>query len=410
MDGRRQSALLAGLPLAGLLFLPLPVNGRILLDTSPAPPYQVEQSGRISGTAVDTLDCVFHAVGLPYEIRVVPWRRARFNVQNGLAEGLFSAMPFAEMDQYATLSAPLALEKWYWFGRGERLLHDESFPLGMRLGGVLGSNQSGWLAQRGMTLSEEVTSIGQLVSLLESGRIDAFLADIQTVNQFLDERGPGQVIYSRFEKYTPLGVYFSNDFLRTRPGFLARFDSMMSRCNTATVQLSAIELGKLMRMVEARFLPVARSGEVISAVIDANRKRGEISAEEIRQLDQQWSKELEAGTVGLVGQIQSSRLSQYLQVVEAKEAGLVTEILVMDRFGLNVGISRLTSDYWQGDERKYEEVFPPGGESIFIDRIKYDASTAKFQVQVSIRLHDPTTDDAIGVMTVGIDVEAMLLE
>ncbi|MCK5873694.1 MAG: transporter substrate-binding domain-containing protein [Alcanivoracaceae bacterium] len=409
MSGYRQSARLTAL-LAGLLCLPLAAFGRILLDTSPAPPYQIEQEGRISGTAVDTLDCVFRAVGLPYEVRVVPWRRARFNVQNGLAEGLFSAMPFAEMNQYATLSAPLALEKWYWFGLSERLLYDESFPLGRRLGGVLGSNQSGWLAERGLALSEEVTSVGQLVSLLESGRIDAFLADIHTVNQYLRDQDPGPLIYSRFEKYTPLGAYFSNDFLRARPGFLARFNGKMSQCNTETVQLSAVELGKLMRLVEARLLPVARSTEVISAVTEANRFRSDISAEEIRQLDGKWVRELETGTHELINQVQASRLSQYLQVVEAKEAELFTEILVMDRVGLNVGISRVTTDYWQGDESKYQKVFPPGGESIFIDRIEYDASTGKFQVQVSIRLHDATTSEAIGVMTAGIDVEAMLQE
>jgi ABC-type amino acid transport substrate-binding protein len=401
--------MLSGLLLTGM-FLSLETTGRILLDTSSAPPYQIETEGRITGTAVDTLDCVFRAVGLPYEIRVVPWRRARFNVQNGLAEGLFSAMPFVEMDQYATLSAPLALEKWYWFGLSEQMLYEQSFPLGRRLGGVLGSNQSGWLAERGMALSEEVTSVGQLVSLLETGRIDAFIADIHTVNQYLRDRDPGPLIYSRFEKYTPLGVYFSNDFLRARPDFLARFNDKMSQCNTETVQLSAVELGKLMRLVEARLLPVARSTEVISAVTEANRLRSDISAEDIRQLDRKWVRELEAGAPELISQIQASRLSQYLQVVETKEAGLFTEILVMDRVGLNVGISRVTTDYWQGDESKYQEVFPPGGENIFIDRIEYDASTGKFQVQVSIRLHDPTTAEAIGVMTAGIDVETMLQE
>jgi ABC-type amino acid transport substrate-binding protein len=401
--------MLSGLLLTGM-FLSLETTGRILLDTSSAPPYQIETEGRITGTAVDTLDCVFRAVGLPSEIRVVPWRRARFNVQNGLAEGLFSAMPFVEMDQYATLSAPLALEKWYWFGLSEQMLYEQSFPLGRRLGGVLGSNQSGWLAERGMALSEEVTSVGQLVSLLETGRIDAFIADIHTVNQYLRDRDPGPLIYSRFEKYTPLGVYFSNDFLRARPDFLARFNDKMSQCNTETVQLSAVELGKLMRLVEARLLPVARSTEVISAVTEANRLRSDISAEDIRQLDRKWVRELEAGAPELISQIQASRLSQYLQVVETKEAGLFTEILVMDRVGLNVGISRVTTDYWQGDESKYQEVFPPGGENIFIDRIEYDASTGKFQVQVSIRLHDPTTAEAIGVMTAGIDVETMLQE
>ena len=163
-------------------------------------------------------------------------------------------------------------------------------------------------------------------------------------------------------------------------------------------------------MVEAKLLPLARSFEVTSAVMDANRKRGELSMQVIRQLDQQWVDELEAGTPDLISQILASRLSRYLRVVEAKEPDFFTEILVMDRAGLNVGVSRVTTDYWQGDERKYQKVFPPGGENIFIDRIEYDASTTKFQVQVSIRLHDPATGEAIGVMTAGIDVEAMLLE
>ena len=407
MFGCRLSGWLVGLLLVSL---PLPGTGRILLDTSHSPPYQLEQDGSVSGSAVETLSCVFRAVGLPYEVRVVPWRRARFNVQNGLSDGLFSAMPFAEMDQYATLSAPLALEKWYWFALSERLLYEKSFPLGRRLGGVLGSNQSGWLAERGMALSDEVTSVGQLVSLLESGRIDAFLADIHTVHQYLRDHDPVPLIYSRFEKYTPLGVYFSNNFLRARPDFLNRFNDKMSQCNTATVQLSAVELGKLMRMVEARMLPVAGSTEVISAVTDANRVRANMSVEHLRHLDRKWIEEMETGSRDLIDKVQSSRLSRYLQVVEAKESGFFTEILVMDRVGLNVGVSRVTSDYWQGDEKKYQAVFPPGGEHIFIDRIEYDASTGKFQVQVSVRLHDPVTAEAIGVMTAGIDVEAMLQE
>ena len=410
MSGCRRSGRLTGLLLASLLCLSLPAFGRILLDASSAPPYQFENEGRLTGTAVETLDCVFRAVGLPYEVRAVPWRRARFNVQNALAEGLFSAMRFAEMDRYATLSAPLALEKWYWFSLNEQLLYVQGFPFGRRLGGVLGSNQSGWLAERGVVLSKEVTSVGQLIRLLEAGRIDAFLADIHTVNLYLRDHASGLVIHSRFEKYTPLGVYFSNHFLRERPDFLSRFNSMMPQCNTETVQLSGNETGKLMRLVEARLLPLAATVEVVSAVTDANRLRGDISVDELRELDRRWVREIEAGAPELIREIQSNRLSRYLQAVEAKESDVFTEILVMDRHGLNVGISRVTTDYWQGDERKYQKVFASEGEGVFIDRVEYDASTEKFQVQVSIRLHDPVTAEAIGVMTTGIDVEAMLGE
>jgi ABC-type amino acid transport substrate-binding protein len=393
-----------------LTLLPAAAAARILLDTNVAPPYQVEVDGKLAGTAVDTLDCVFRAIGMPYSARVVPWRRARFNVQNGLSEGMFSAMPFAEIDQYATLSAPLALEKWYWFGLSEQNLYDDSFPLGRRLGAVLGSNQSGWLAERGIAVAEEVTSVSQLINLLENDRIDAFLADMDTLNLYLAEHAERPLIYSRFEKYTPLAVYFSNNFLRARPDFLDRFNHTMFRCNTASVQLSDTERGKLLRMVEARLIPLAESTEVITALVSANAERRQLVPADIRRLDAQWMAEMTQPEQPLIRKIIDDRLSQYLRVVEEKSAGLYTEILVMDRLGLNVGISRISSDYWQGDEDKYLKAFPPGGQGIFIDRIQYDESTRKFQVQVSIRVQDGTTGKPVGVMTVGIDVEAMLQE
>ncbi|MFN3714286.1 MAG: hypothetical protein ACK4SX_11565 [Alcanivoracaceae bacterium] len=383
-------------------------HARMLLDTNLAPPYQIERDGQLAGTAVSTLDCVFAAIGVPYEIRVVPWRRGHFNLQNGLSEGLFSVMPVAEMDRYATLSAPLALEKWYWFALSRHVLSQPDFPAAYRIGAVLGSNQSSWLAGRGVRIAEEVTAVSQLATLVETGHIDAFLADIHTVNDYLGNRVNRPLIYSRFERYTPLGVYFSHRFLGTRSGFLERFNAAVSSCNNATVQLSAAEQLRLHRLIDARVMGWSHSDEVVDAIREANRLRQQITPADIQRLDHQWMSEFSSGEHVLIRSVVEHPLSGFLRDIHHADKQFYAEILVMDRLGLNVAVSQITSDYWQGDESKYQQVFPPGGNPVFIDRIEYDHSTRKFQVQVSIRIVDPHSSLPIGVLTVGIDVEGML--
>jgi ABC-type amino acid transport substrate-binding protein len=391
-----------------LMAVPATIHARMLLDTNLSPPYQIERDGQLAGTAVLTLDCVFAAVGMPYEIRVVPWRRGHFNLQNGLSEGLFSVMPVAEMDRYATLSAPLALEKWHWFALSEQVLTKADFPAAYRIGAVLGSNQSSWLAARGVRIAEEVAAVSQLVTLVETGRIDAFLADIHTINDYLGSRANRPLIYSQFQRYTPLGVYFSHRFLQTRLGFLERFNAAVSLCNRETVQLDTAEQMQLRRLIETKVMGWSHADKLVTALREANRVRQNITPADIQRLDHQWMSEFSSGQHELIRSVIEHPLSAFLRDIHQADKDLYSEILVMDRLGLNVGVSQITSDYWQGDESKYQQVFPPGGEPIFIDRIEYDHSTRKFQVQVSIRIVDPDSSLPIGVLTVGIDVEGML--
>src|SRR3546814_10661759 len=81
----------------------------------------------------------------------------------------------------------------------------------------------------------------------------------------------------------------------------------------------------------------------------------------------------------------------------------------MDDKGLNVGQSDVTSDYWQGDEAKWQKTYSVGPNAIFVDKVDQDESTQKFQTQVSMSVVDPASGKAIGAVTVGLDVE-MLME
>jgi hypothetical protein len=46
---------------------------------------------------------------------------------------------------------------------------------------------------------------------------------------------------------------------------------------------------------------------------------------------------------------------------------MITEMFVMDAKGLNVGQSDVTSDYWQGDEAKWQKTYGAGPGVVFVD-------------------------------------------
>ena len=87
--------------------------------------------------------------------------------------------------------------------------------------------------------------------------------------------------------------------------------------------------------------------------------------------------------------------------------GVITELILMDRYGLNVAISDPTSDYYQGDEAKYQETYLIGPGAVHISDIEFDESTQQWQTQVSKTVVDPETGEAIGAITFGINTDAI---
>jgi hypothetical protein len=45
------------------------------------------------GIAVDVVRCILGEINIPAELQVVPWRRAQFLVQHGMADGFFCSIP-----------------------------------------------------------------------------------------------------------------------------------------------------------------------------------------------------------------------------------------------------------------------------------------------------------------------------
>jgi len=136
------------------------------------------------------------------------------------------------------------------------------------------------------------------------------------------------------------------------------------------------------------------------SIMAQNKKYSSIAQADIDALDKQWRSERKAEDQPLVAAILSSPLSNYLTQIQAASGGLYTEIFVMDAKGLNVGQSSITSDFWQGDEGKFQKTFPKGKDAIFVDEAEFNEGTKTWRTQVNLTITDKQTDKPIGAITV----------
>ena len=136
-----------------------------------------------------------------------------------------------------------------------------------------------------------------------------------------------------------------------------------------------------------------------------NSKHKGMSEAEIVSLDKQWRAETSASDQPLIKKVLGTELSSYLADVKEKSAGKYTEIFVMDALGLNVGQSDVTSDYWQGDEAKWQKTYQAGPDSIHIGDVEMDESSQQLQVQLSLPVVEKGS--VIGAVTIGVNVDAL---
>lgn len=147
------------------------------------------------------------------------------------------------------------------------------------------------------------------------------------------------------------------------------------------------------------------SDSLISALNAQNSEHASLSQDDIDTMDQTWRGEIGAGNAPLINGILNREASGYLRQRKDEADGLITEVFLMDNRGLNVAQSDLTSDYWQGDEAKFQETYGVGPGAIHISEVELDESTGTYQSQVSMVVTDPDSGAAIGAITFGVNVE-----
>lgn len=177
---------------------------------------------------------------------------------------------------------------------------------------------------------------------------------------------------------------------------------------SATLAFAAEPEANVQAFIDTQIAPWAQDPAILSAVAAQNAHTADYDAATIEAMDQTWRAEVGTGASELVDGVLMNPASDLLRARVAESGGMMTEVFVMDAQGLNVAASQATSDYWQGDEDKYQQTYSVGSGAVHVSEIEFDESSQTYQVQVSITLSDPDTGAPIGAMTIGIDAEALM--
>jgi len=159
--------------------------------------------------------------------------------------------------------------------------------------------------------------------------------------------------------------------------------------------------------VEGEIMNWAQDTVLIDAITAQNAQTAGYDAAQIESLDQAWRAEVGTGS-DLVDGVLMNAASDFLREQVEASGGMITEVFIMDAQGLNVAASGATSDYWQGDEAKFQETYPKGAGAIHFGEIEFDESSQAYQAQISVTISDPASGAVIGAMTVAIDAETLL--
>ncbi|MEL7115265.1 MAG: hypothetical protein AAGP08_06665 [Pseudomonadota bacterium] len=160
--------------------------------------------------------------------------------------------------------------------------------------------------------------------------------------------------------------------------------------------------------LESDVMAWAADPVLIEAVRAQNAVSADYTPSDIDNMDKAWRAEVGTGQTPTIDPVIANAAADFLRNQVEASGGRITEVILMDAVGLNVAVSHVTSDMWQGDEAKYQETYLVGSDAIHFGDIEKDESTGRYQGQISFTVTDPASGDVLGAMTVGVDAESLL--
>ncbi|KAA0598129.1 hypothetical protein FZ942_03300 [Azospirillum lipoferum] len=161
--------------------------------------------------------------------------------------------------------------------------------------------------------------------------------------------------------------------------------------------------GAVRKSVSQQAQPWLTDPAVVGAVKSQNTRNAGIAQAKIDEMDNQWKAAAKAGGANpAFDEVSSNVVSKQLKQIVANSNGRIVEILLMDDHGLNVGQTAGTSDFWQGDEPKWQKVFT-GNADLYLTDPEKDDKTGAMLTEASVPVLDPAGKQKIGVAMIVLD-------
>ena len=163
-------------------------------------------------------------------------------------------------------------------------------------------------------------------------------------------------------------------------------------------QATAAAVAELARLSTDRTL--------IDAIVSQNAQSYRLKPRDIVALDRQYQADMKMKS-GMAIELMSRPASQMLRNYVDGAQDRIVLIMLTDKTGLNVAASRLTHDYWQGDEEKFTKTMPLGAGAIHWGKAERDDVTGRIMHIVARTVTDPKTGEPIGAIAIGYDKVAL---
>lgn len=192
-----------------------------------------------------------------------------------------------------------------------------------------------------------------------------------------------------------------------RMHFFAAAGAALCLMPVAPSRAGDIHVEPVTAYIEANIRAWIEDPVIIEALKSQNVRHAHLTQTAIDGLDATWRTEFASDVHPLIDTVVGNPLSTFLEDKQIASGGVITEIFVMDAKGLSAGESEISSDYWQGDEPKWQKTYLAGSSTLFVDVAEKDESTQMLQSQASLTISDPQTGRPIGAITIGINLDAL---
>lgn len=141
---------------------------------------------------------------------------------------------------------------------------------------------------------------------------------------------------------------------------------------------------------------------VEDANLKYNSKGNEEIIGEINSIENIWPRLKENSPI--LRNIMNNEVAEYIKEYKNREGEEYTEIFITDAKGAVIAATNKTSDYFQADERWWEEAYNNGKGGIYLSDVDYDESAKVFSLDFCLPIMDKSNKKVIGIIKVVTDI------
>jgi len=175
--------------------------------------------------------------------------------------------------------------------------------------------------------------------------------------------------------------------------------------NDPTVMLDVSrQVPRIERMMRELTQAVADDPILMAGLRQASQDNDRLSDAAIAARDDAWRLQAKRGRGALLDAVLTNPMARQLALLRLPRAALISDLMMMDDRGALVAATRLSSDYDQSDEPKFNRTFSQGAGGLTIEEAAYDESSDDYVVAASATLADPVSGLPLGVLTANISL------